>query len=179
MKASMTMGLWSSELPLYLRAMNRWVNAVAMGLLLSALWVGLWRQVSLPVLLGGGALLLLPGGLLLWGKVELSQPLAVWLRLDLWVAFLLLVCVRVGQAVAVTAVAVAVGRQRSAIVAVPVTVRSDMARLLFLWSITVTPGTIALLLEGDLLYVHCLHQPSTPCLPGLNLTQRLLGRLWG
>jgi len=152
---------------------------LALGLMLAALWVGLWRHVSVPVLAGGLALLALPAALLAWGKVELDLPLSAWLRLDLWTAFFVLVALRVLQAVAVTTAAVVLGDQRSAIVAVPVTVRSHMARLLLLWSITVTPGTIALLLEGDLLYVHCLYSPRSPELPGMTLTQRLLGGIWG
>ncbi|MFO8034866.1 MAG: Na+/H+ antiporter subunit E [Candidatus Bipolaricaulota bacterium] len=159
--------------------MGRWLTAAALGLLLAALWVGLWRQVSVPVLLGGVVLSMLPAGLVVWGKVDLRQPPSAWLRLDLWVAFILLVAARVTHSVTVTALVALTGRERSGIVAVPVSVRSDMARLLLLWSITVTPGTIALLLDGNLLYIHCLCQPVKPGLPGLQLTQRLLGGLWG
>ncbi len=159
--------------------MRRLLGAAVLGFMLFLLWVGLWRQVTPSVLFSGAVLSLLPAGLALWGKVELRQPVAAWVRVDLWIVFLFLVALRVAQAVAVTAVSVITGKAHSGIVAVPVSVQSDMARLLLLWSITVTPGTIALLLEGDLLYVHCLCQPVRPGLPGLQFTQRLLGGLWG
>jgi len=118
-------------------------------------------------------------GLTLWGKLRLEQPASAWLRWDLWLAFFCLVALRVVQAVVAAGMTVLSGRTRSGIVAVQVTVKSDVARLLLLWSITVTPGTIALLLDEDLLYVHCLHQPPVTGLPGLASLQRLLGGLWG
>ncbi len=58
-------------------------------------------------------------------------------------------------------------------------VKSEMGQLLLLWAITVTPGTIALLVEGDMAYVHCLHQPSSPRLAGIPVVENLLRRLWG
>ncbi len=85
-------------------------------------------------------------------------------------------------AVASTSVCILTGRTRPGIVAVPVQVRSEIGQLLLLWSITVTPGTIALLVE-DSLYVHALHLPSNPgpklTLPGLSTVEWVLKRLWG
>ncbi len=150
-----------------------------LGVLLWGLWIGLWRVFELPVVLGGGVLFVLPFALVLSGKLTLAQPLSAWVRWDLWLGFLVLVALRVAQSVVVTGVSVITGRVRPCVVCVPVTVKSDVARLLLLWSITVTPGTIALLLEGDVLYVHCLCQPFRPGLPGLALSERLLGALWG
>lgn len=160
-------------------AVARVLKAGALGLGLWALWIVLWRDTSGPVVAGGAAFVLLLIGLTLRGKLRLEQPASAWLRWDLWLVFFCLVALRVVQAVAVAGMTVLSGRTCSGIVAVPVTVKSDVARLLLLWSITVTPGTIALLLEGDLLYVHCLHQPPVSGLPGLPTFQRLLGRLWG
>lgn len=150
-----------------------------LGTLLWALWTALWREFSVPVLAGGGALFVLPAVLVLSGKLTLAQPLSAWVRLDLWLAFLTVVALRVAQSVAITGLTVITGRVRPQVVCVPVSVKSDEARLLLLWSITVTPGTIALLLEGDVLYVHCLCQPLKPGLPGLALSERLLRGLWG
>jgi multisubunit Na+/H+ antiporter MnhE subunit len=48
-----------------------------------------------------------------------------------------------------------------------------------LWAITVTPGTIALLVEKDTVYIHCLHRPSDPQSLGLTRLVTLLERIWG
>ncbi|MGC9529517.1 MAG: Na+/H+ antiporter subunit E [Candidatus Bipolaricaulaceae bacterium] len=113
------------------------------------------------------------------GRIRLAFPLRVWLRWDLWLAFALLASARVTAAVTRTCWAIVRGDARPGIVAVPVSLQSDMGKLLLLWAVTVSPGTIALLMEDELLYVHCLHQPSGGGLPGLRLLERLLARLWG
>lgn len=112
------------------------------------------------------------------GRVTLALPPRVF-RVDLWALFFGLVAWRVTVAVARTAWAALTGTIQAGIVAVPLRVRTEMAQLLLLWAITVTPGTIALLAEGDVLYVHCLHLPAGPHLPGVNRLQDLLERIWG
>ncbi|MBC7319690.1 Na+/H+ antiporter subunit E, partial [bacterium] len=71
------------------------------------------------------------------------------------------------------------GKEAPGIVAVPVRLRSGMGRLFLLWAITITPGTIALLMEGELLYVHCLRRPEGGTIPGLTALEGVLFKLWG
>jgi len=113
------------------------------------------------------------------GRIRPEPPARVWLRLDLWLLLMGLVTARVVVAVITTTWAILTGRVRSGIVAMPVRLRSRMGRLLLLWAVTVTPGTIALLLEGDLLYVHTLHRPAGATVPGIPALEGVLLRLWG
>ena len=153
--------------------------AVAVGGVLWGLWLVLWRSASWPVLASGA---LFPLGLALLfglGRIRPEIPSRVWLRVDLWLLLMGLVIVRVIVAVITTAWAILNGRTRSGIVAMPVRLRSGMGRLLLLWAVTVTPGTIALLLEGDLLYVHTLRRPAGATVPGIPALEGVLLRLWG
>jgi multisubunit Na+/H+ antiporter MnhE subunit len=50
------------------------------------------------------------------------------------------------------------GKEEGRIVALPIRVEDPLARFLLLNSITLTPSTISLLLEGDLLYIHWLRE---------------------
>jgi multisubunit Na+/H+ antiporter MnhE subunit len=50
------------------------------------------------------------------------------------------------------------GKEEGRIVALPIHVKDPLARFLLLNSITLTPSTISLLLEGDLLYIHWLRE---------------------
>lgn len=50
------------------------------------------------------------------------------------------------------------GKEEGRIVALPIRVGDPFARFLLLNSITLTPSTISLLLEGDLLYIHWLRE---------------------
>ena len=50
------------------------------------------------------------------------------------------------------------GKEEGRIVALPIRVKDPFARFLLLNSITLTPSTISLLLEGDLLYIHWLRE---------------------
>lgn len=139
----------------------------------------LWRGPPWPVALAG---LAFPAGTLLAtaaGRLPFHFPLTAWLRLDLWAAFFLAVAALVARSVAATGWAIATGRVKPGIVAIPVQVRSEMGKLLLLWAITVTPGTIALLVEEDAAYVHALHRPAGASLPGVDVLQRLLRGLWG
>ena len=159
--------------------MSRILPAAAVGGLLWGLWLVLWRSASWPVLASGA---LFPVGLALLsglGRIRPEPPARVWLRLDLWLLLMGLVTARVVVAVITTTWAILTGRVRSGIVAMPVRLRSRMGRLLLLWAVTVTPGTIALLLEGDLLYVHTLRRPAGAMVPGIPALEGVLLRLWG
>jgi multisubunit Na+/H+ antiporter MnhE subunit len=122
-----------------------------------------------------------PVGLLLllrYGRISLDLPLSAF-RLDLWLLFFACVAFRVALAVVKTGYAAISGRASPAIVALPIPLRSEMGQLLLLWAITVTPGTIALLVEKDTVYIHCLHRPSDPQSLGLTRLVTLLERIWG
>lgn len=158
--------------------MRRFCTVLGLGGALWGLWVLLWREPRWPIVLGGGVF---PLGLWLLGRagrVALTVPRG-FLRVDLWFRFLALVGLRVAVAVAQTSGAVLAGTVQPGVVRVPLRVRSELAQLLLLWAITVTPGTIALLAEGDVLHVHCLHLPTGADLPGLGRLQDLLERIWG
>jgi len=149
------------------------------GGLLWGLWLLLWRSIAWPVVASGA---IFPLGLamaLKAGVVRLDFPARAWLRWDLWALLALLLSFRVAQGVLTTSYAILTGRARSGVIAVPVRLTSDMGRLLFLWAVTVTPGTIALLLEEELLYVHCLRRPRGMTPTGLTALEGVLLRLWG
>lgn len=100
-------------------------------------------------------------------------------RLDLWFLFGVLVLWRVIMSVCRVGWSILTGGISPGVVVVPLRLRTEAAQLLLLWAITVTPGTIALLAQGNTLYVHCLHLPPAGDLPGLAPLQRLLQKLLG
>ncbi len=159
--------------------MRRWIGGIVVGGLLWGMWVLLWRGAAWPILALGGLFPVATLGATKAGTLPMDFPLSAWFRLDLWLAFAGTVCALVVAAVARTGWAILTGRVRSGIIAIPIRVRSEMGQLLLLWAITITPGTIALLVEEDTAYVHCLHRPSGPCLSGTTLVENLLVRLWG
>jgi len=158
--------------------MTRAFAACTTGALLWGLWILLWRSPHPPVVVSGAVF---PVGLLLllrYGRISLDLPLSAF-RLDLWLLFFACVAFRVALAVVKTGYAAISGRASPAIVALPIPLRSEMGQLLLLWAITVTPGTIALLVEKDTVYIHCLHRPSDPQSLGLTRLVTLLERIWG
>lgn len=151
------------------------LGAFGVGGLLWGLWVLLWRTTDWPVI-AAGSVFLAGVYLFLWARrISLDLPHSV-LRLDLWLSFFAIVAARVVMAVGKTGLAIVSGRVEPTVVAIPVPLGSELGRLLFLWAITVTPGTIALLVEGNLAYVHCLCRPSEK---GLSSLTRLLERILG
>lgn len=158
---------------------RKWIGGIAVGGMLWGMWILLWRGAGWPILAVGGLFPVVILGAVKAAVLPMDFPLAAWFRLDLWATLGITVFVLVLAAVARAGWAIVRGRTRSGIVAIPVKLESDMGRLLLLWTITVTPGTIALLLEGDVAYVHCLHQPAGPSLPATAFVEQLLVRLWG
>ena len=153
--------------------------ALVGGGLLWGIWVLLWRSTSIPVLLSG---LWWPLALLSssrWGGLGRGVPPHTWVRLDLWVAYLVLFSLGVVRGVARTSLSIIAGVARPGIIAIPLQVRSDLGKFLLVLAITASPGTIALLAEGEILYVHCLHLPTGPDLPGIGALRALLVKLAG
>jgi len=70
--------------------------------------------------------------------------------------FLAVLAVRLILSTAYTVRLILFGREESRIVALPIRVQHPLGQLLLLNAITLTPSTISLLLEGDLLYIHWL-----------------------
>lgn len=159
--------------------MRGFLAAAVGGGVLWGIWVLLWRSTAPTVLISG---LWCPVflGLLVWqGKVGRELAPGVWFRLDLWLSFFALFLFGILRGVVATGLAVITGRTRPGIIAVPLRVRSDLSRLLLILAITASPGTIALLAEGEILYVHCLHLPSGPRLSGVDALQGMLRKLAG
>lgn len=153
--------------------------AMVGGGVLWGIWVLLWRSTSPAVLLSGLWCPLLLGAAARWKGVGLRLKPGVWYRVDLWLLFLGLLLATVVRGVIRTGIAIISGRVDPGIVAVPLRVESDLSRLLLVISITASPGTIALLAEGEILYVHCLHLPPRPKLPAAEALQAVLVRLAG
>lgn len=152
--------------------------ALVLGAALWGLWVLLWRRLDWPVVLAG---MVFPVGMYLalsYRLVLLDVPRGFF-RLDLWFLFGVLVLWRVIMSVCRVGWSILTGGISPGVVVVPLRLRTEAAQLLLLWAITVTPGTIALLAQGNTLYVHCLHLPPTGDLPGLAPLQRLLQKLLG
>lgn len=162
-----------------LALMRRWIGAIVVGGLLWGMWSLLWRGAEWPILVVGVLFPAATLGATKVGILPMNFPLGAWLRVDLWAAFALAVTALTIVSVARTGWAILTGHVRSGIIAIPIRVRSEMGQLLLLWAITVTPGTIALLVEENTAYVHCLHRPTGPCLPGTSRVENLLVRLWG
>lgn len=156
----------------------RVLAAFVVGGLLWGLWILLWRELNWPVVASG---MIFPAGLLLLlrsRRISLNVPPSAF-RIDFWLSFFALVAFRIALAVVKTGYVAIFGRASPTIVAIPITLRSEIGQLLLLWAITVTPGTIALLVEKDTVYIHCLHRPSDPQALGLAHVMRLLERIWG
>ena len=155
------------------------LTALVGGGLLWGLWVLLWRSTSLPVLLSG---LWCPLTLLFFSRLSglgHGVPLHTWARIDLWVGYFALFGLGVVRGVIRTSLSIIAGVARPGIIAIPLQVGSDLGKFLLVLAITASPGTIALLAEEEILYVHCLHLPSGPDLPGIGPVRALLVKLTG
>ncbi len=164
---------------LWERARDGLPVALIGGGALWGIWILLWRSTDLPVILSG---LWCPFALLafsIWTGLGTGVRWTVWTRPDLWAAFLALFLWGVARGVVRTAVAALRGTCSPGIIAIPLRVRSDLGKLLLVLAITASPGTIALLAEGEILYVHCLELPERPALPGIGPLQRVLVKLTG
>ncbi|MCS7240038.1 MAG: Na+/H+ antiporter subunit E [Candidatus Bipolaricaulota bacterium] len=152
------------------------LTACVLGAALWGLWVLLWRSPSWPVILVG---VIFPASLyfaLSRGLVLLRVPKSFF-RLDLWCLFGGLVLWRIFLSVCRVGWSIITGCISPGIVVVPLRLRTEAAQLLLFWAVTVTPGTIALVAEGDVLYVHCLCVSPATDLPGLARLQGLLEKL--
>jgi multicomponent Na+:H+ antiporter subunit E len=70
--------------------------------------------------------------------------------------FLAILAGRVAASTVYTSRLILFGREEGRVVALPIRVSRPIAQFLLLNAITLTPSTISLLVEGDLLYIHWL-----------------------
>ncbi|NOX45083.1 MAG: Na+/H+ antiporter subunit E [Caldiserica bacterium] len=153
--------------------------ALVGGGALWGIWILLWRSTSVLVLVSGMWCPIALFSLSVWSGLGTGVPRSVWTRPDLWAAFLLLFLWGVARGVIRTAASILRARYSPGIIAIPVRVRSDLGKLLLVLAITASPGTIAILVEEEILYVHCLQLPERPELPGVGALQRILVKLTG
>jgi multisubunit Na+/H+ antiporter MnhE subunit len=123
------------------------------------LWLALSRSVD-------GTMLAL-GALLAIFSVALTQRLVsreaarhgpLWARVAGGIAFAAVLAVRFVVSTAVTSAMILTGREEGSVVVLSTRLRDPGRRFLLLNAITLTPSTISLYLEGDLLYVHWLRR---------------------
>lgn len=135
--------------------------ALSLAIVLSLLWLGI-SGVYKPLLFGLGALSVT---FVVWMSrrmdvvgVEHNPVLYTW-RLPLYWGWLSWQIVKSNVEVARTALAPA-RHLRPRVVKVPVELDSPVAKVTYANSVTLTPGTVSLLLEPDSLEIHALTEQS-------------------
>jgi multisubunit Na+/H+ antiporter MnhE subunit len=128
-------------------------------LLLALVWVALSRRFD-PETLGLGLV-----GALLALRVQRAlvpahgRPILHILRHPGRVLlFLLTLAQRFVLSTLFTTRLILFGREEGRLIALPIRIENPFGQFLLLNSITLTPSTISLLVEGDLLYIHWLQQ---------------------
>jgi len=124
---------------------------------LVCVWVALSRGVNLPGLLAG----ILAAGIVVLVQRRLfpaSAPLpALLLRRPQWLlAFVAVFLYRFLTSTLRTCRLILFGGNEGRIVALPIRIEHPIGQFVLLNAITLTPSTISLLIEGDLLYIHWL-----------------------
>ena len=131
---------------------------MAVGVIaLALLWIGLSQKTGVLTLLAG--LLALAAVVviqrLLFPSIRVF-PISLLRRPDRLIAFLALLFVRFVASTLYTSRLIIMGNEEGRIVALPVKIKDPLGQFVLLNSITLTPSTISLLLEGNLLYIHWL-----------------------
>lgn len=144
----------------------RWVGLVAV-------WVLLWRDLSVGSLIGGA----LVGFFIELGRRSVARPLPV--RIGGLARFALYYVAALARSNAQVAWEVATPLHddiEEAIVGIPLSVSSPQAAILVANAVTFTPGTLTVELSGDplTLYAHVLHfEGETPLREEINRLERL------
>ncbi|MFB6290443.1 MAG: Na+/H+ antiporter subunit E [Candidatus Bipolaricaulia bacterium] len=124
--------------------------------LLFLLWLVLFGGVG-PIIIVSGVLV---AGLVvfLYGifDLKIDIPLRSLARPLLWIKFFSLLVVEIGTTTVLTCYLILTGEVRGKIVAYETDLESGFGKLLLLNSITLTPITIGILSEKDLVYIHHL-----------------------
>ena len=147
--------------------------AASLATILALLWLGI-SGVYKPLILGLGAASI---ALVVWIAhrmdvvgVEHNPALYSW-RLPVYWAWLLWQIIVANFQVAACVMMPA--RIRPRVVRVPVPQRTAVGKVTYANSVTLTPGTVTLLLEPDELTVHALHAASADDLEGGAMAQRI------
>ncbi|MBE0634972.1 Na+/H+ antiporter subunit E [Candidatus Bipolaricaulota bacterium] len=120
-------------------------------------WLAITRTLSLLVMLAGLACSL--AVVLFWRKLmpEIPASMSVLVRHPLrLIRFAWVLLVRFAHSTLRTSWIILKGKEEGRIMALPIRVTDPLARFILLNSITLTPSTISLLVEDDLLYIHWL-----------------------
>jgi len=124
---------------------------------LFGVWVALTRSLAIEFILCGAFASLLVA--LFWRALMPEVPSSVTMlarRPIRFLRFVLALAQRFVVSTAYTTWLILRGREEGRIVALPIRVEDPLARFILLNSITLTPSTISLLIEDDLLYIHWL-----------------------
>lgn len=126
-------------------------------LMLTGLWIAFTQRVESEWLVVG---LVAAVGIVSVQKklfpTPTSSPRTLLRRLPYGVMFLVTLFVRFVVSTLRTSFLVLRGNEEGEIVALPTRITTSFGRFILLHSITLTPSTISLLSEGDLLYIHWL-----------------------
>lgn len=148
--------------------------AASLSVVLVLLWLGL-SGIYKPLILGLGAASI---ALVVWIArrmdvvgVEHNPVLYSW-RLPVYWAWLLWQIIVANFQVA--ACALQPSRVQPRVVRVPVPHRTAVGKVTYANSVTLTPGTVTLLLESDELTVHALHPGSAEDLESGAMAERIL-----
>ncbi len=127
-------------------------------LLLSLLWISLTQSVEIgTICIGAGlSMAITVVQRFLFPSIHVPSIGKLLVRIHLLVAFIVVLIWRFITSTMYTCGLILSGKQEGRIVALPVRLEDPIGQFLLLNSITFTPSTISLLLEGDTLYVHWL-----------------------
>lgn len=132
------------------------IGLIIQWAVLTAIWLILFNRVEIFFILTGTA-----GSVaVLFLSRKLQKGIAVLpeniSKLPVGVFFLTRLLIQIAISTTKTIVMSVTGNIKPKIVAVPVQVKSELGQLLLLNSITLTPTTIAVLKENNLVYIHHL-----------------------
>jgi len=127
-------------------------------LLLVLVWIALTQSGNVAILAIGIAAAVLITLLQhhLFPSIHIPSLLRLLGRLHLLILFVAVLSLRFTISTLHTCRLILSGREEGRIVALPVHIEDPIGQFILLNSITFTPSTISLLLEGDILYVHWL-----------------------
>lgn len=127
-------------------------------LLLVLVWIALTQSTDPLTLLigvaGSAAITFLQHHL--FPSIHVPSLGRVASRIHVFLLFFVVLVWRFIASTLYTCVLILSGREEGRIVALPVRIEDPIGQFILLNSITFTPSTISLLLEGDILYVHWL-----------------------
>lgn len=125
--------------------------------LLYLLWLVLFREIDLVILVSG---VFVTGFVVfLYNRFELTVdiPVRSLARPLIWIKFFASLILEIGKSTVSTCCIILTGRVKGKIVAYDTKLESGSGKLFLINSITLTPITIGILSEKNLVYIHHLH----------------------